>query len=284
MDYSSNSEPQLTYMDLVSAASMGNLERVNQAIEAEVDLNAYHPGSLPALICAACNNNLKIADTLLVNGADVNVATADRKTALKTAAMYKHTDMVKLLLQYGADPNYEKNGQVALTIACDNSTEQDAELIEILMKVTDRKYYQKAYECCHVESLRKLIKSLAPDMAFTEPEDGFGGETYKKNQLYETPPKHKLYLQLWSILTMYEAMETNPNRTFPAVLYKTAMMQMPEIYQEDCEQNSPGPEIDDFGAGICNWVFDKVPLFKELCPDIYAQVKDNHEVDVEAYI
>lgn len=280
----SQETPQYTANGLCMAAYTGDLTTVQKSIDAGVNPNEFNEISMPAITCAACYNHLGIAEYLLAHGADVNNYTVGRLSALKSAAKPKYTEMVKLLLQYGADPNYEKDGQVALTLACDGATEDHKELIETLLKVTDKKYYHKAYESCHVESLRQLIKNYAPEMEFSDPKSGFGGETYKKNLIYNTPPKHKKYMQLWLLLSMYECLETNPNRLFPAVLYKTSMTDCSEIYKEDCDQEMEGPYIDEFCAGICNFVFEKMPPLKEVCKDIYEQVKDNKEVDVTAYI
>ena len=276
--------PQYTANGLCMAAYTGDLITVQKSIDAGVNPNEYNEQSMPAITCAACYNYLDIAEYLLTHGADVNNYTNNRLSALKSAAKSKYTEMIKLLLKHGADPDYEKDGNVALTIACDGATEEHKELIETLLKVTDKKYYQKAYENCHLESLRQFIKDNAPDMKFNEPINGFGGENYKQDELYNTPPKHKKYMQLWLLLSVYECLETNPNQVFPAVMYKTSMMVNKEIYKEDCDQNMEGPYIDDFCAGICNWVFEKMPSYKELCKDIYEQVKDNQDVDVTNYI
>lgn len=51
---------------------------------------------------------LDIAGLLIMNGAAVNVATVDGKTALHLASLHGHTEVVKLLLEHDAETSAEQ--------------------------------------------------------------------------------------------------------------------------------------------------------------------------------
>ena len=211
---------QLTVNGLVNYAGSGKLDEIKQVVESGINPDEYPSGSMPAITAAACYNHYEIAEYLLSKGANPNNYTPDRLSALKSAAKQKNLAMVTLLLNNGAEPDYDRNGNVALTLACDGAEEKDVELIEVLLKVTDKKYYQRAYDCSHNETVRNLIKSHWPENTFTEPVDGFGGTTYKQNQQYNTPPKHIVAAQMWHLLSILELQSTDPNRTFQYTLHR----------------------------------------------------------------
>jgi hypothetical protein len=69
-----------------------------------------------ALIRAACGgiNSVEVVKCLIELGADIDAQTAKRMTALMEAAMADRRDVVRVLLEHGADPTLrDKDGHTA---------------------------------------------------------------------------------------------------------------------------------------------------------------------------
>ena len=69
------------------------------------------------LVYCAMENKLENAELLLENGANPNFLGADLRTPLITASAEGHTEMVSLLLQYGADATVTSRSGVPIA-AC----------------------------------------------------------------------------------------------------------------------------------------------------------------------
>mgnify|MGYP003575021489 CR=1 FL=1 len=91
-------------IDLHTAVVTNNIEAVNQHIAAGSNLNERDPfgGSSP-LITAAVFGKTEMAKVLIDAGADLNFQNNDGSTALITAAFFCRPEIVKLLLTNGAD-------------------------------------------------------------------------------------------------------------------------------------------------------------------------------------
>lgn len=91
-------------IDLHTAVLTENIEAVNQHIAAGSNLNERDPfgGSSP-LITAAVFGKTEMAKILIEAGADLNFQNNDGSTALLTAAFFCRPEIVKLLLAKGAD-------------------------------------------------------------------------------------------------------------------------------------------------------------------------------------
>lgn len=103
-------------IDLHAATFMGDLEAVQQHIQAGSDLNVKEPtaGSTP-LISAAIFGKTEIALALINAGADVDLANNDGSTALHCAAFLCRTELVQSLLEHGANKELKNNyGSTAL--------------------------------------------------------------------------------------------------------------------------------------------------------------------------
>ena len=103
-------------IDLLTAAVTGNLEAVQQHIEAGSDLDIKEPtrGSTP-LITATVFGKTEVAMALIEAGADLNCQNNEGSTPLITAAVFCHTEIVKALLDKGADKTLRnKAGRNAL--------------------------------------------------------------------------------------------------------------------------------------------------------------------------
>lgn len=91
-------------VDIHTAVLTGNKEALKQHIAAGSNLNEKDPfgGSSP-LISAALFDKIEEAKILLDAGADINFQNNDGATALHTASFFCRTEIVKLLIERGAD-------------------------------------------------------------------------------------------------------------------------------------------------------------------------------------
>ena len=91
-------------VDIHTAVVTGNLDALTQHIKAGSDLNEKDPfgGSSP-LISAAVFGKTDAAKLLIDAGADINFQNNDGSTALHTAAFFCRPEIVKLLLEKNAD-------------------------------------------------------------------------------------------------------------------------------------------------------------------------------------
>lgn len=105
-----------TTMDLHTAVVLNRLDVIQGHIDAEDDLNALEPSraSTP-LITAAALGRTEAAKLLIDAGADLNYQNNDGSTALITAAFFCRPEIVQALLDKGADKTVTNNmGRTAL--------------------------------------------------------------------------------------------------------------------------------------------------------------------------
>ena len=91
-------------IDIHSAVSTGNAEAVKQHLAAGTNINEKDPygGSSP-LISAALFNKIDIAKILIDGGADINFQNNEGSTPLHTGAFFCRPEIVKMLLDKKAD-------------------------------------------------------------------------------------------------------------------------------------------------------------------------------------
>ncbi len=83
---------------LAIAAAEGDISQVRRLLARGASPNGYGPdGHAPALVYAAGNNNIEIVKLLLEKGADPTRRDFDGKTALDYARKNKNTDVIKIL-------------------------------------------------------------------------------------------------------------------------------------------------------------------------------------------
>ena len=106
-------------VDLHSAVVTDNFEVIRQHIESGSDLNLLEPSreSTP-LITAAAFGKTETAKMLIEAGADLNYQNVDGSTALITASVFGTTGIAKLLIDSGAELDTQNNdGSAALHTA-----------------------------------------------------------------------------------------------------------------------------------------------------------------------
>ena len=115
---------------LMLAVIMERIESVQLLLDLGADPNLQNVEGRTALhllperqpiAWTSVSNKIKIAELLLQNGADLTITDRYGGQPLWYAVFYVKTlediDLVKTYLKYGADPDYENNGQSALDFA-----------------------------------------------------------------------------------------------------------------------------------------------------------------------
>ena len=107
---SASTRPNPPSIDLHSAVLSDNIDAVKQHIMAGSNINEKDPfgGSSP-LISAALFDKKAMVEVLLEAGAELNFQNNDGSTALHTAAFFCRPEIVQLLLDNGADKTIQNN-------------------------------------------------------------------------------------------------------------------------------------------------------------------------------
>jgi ankyrin repeat protein len=128
------------YVDICTAAQMGDLSRVRELVNQDPtlanrvsDYVTYYLGSGSPLKNAAAKGHIEIVKFLLERGADPNLpeeGIAPKGHALYSAVYNGHYEVAKLLLEHGAYPNPPVESSAdALSIAMDRGNEKMVELL-----------------------------------------------------------------------------------------------------------------------------------------------------------
>ena len=116
----------------------GNMDNVESNVELllrqpEIDVNAMNNEGVTALMCASSQGHTEIVRMLLEKGAEVNAPNVhDGETALMAASESGRAEVVSLLLENGANLNATNDdGETALMIASKNGR---ADVLSLLLK------------------------------------------------------------------------------------------------------------------------------------------------------
>jgi len=96
-------------LQIHEAVAVGNVDRVKQFVEKDSSIaRSFSPDGFPVVALAAVFGYLEIARYLATQGADINAPATNGSgyNALTGAVANGHTEIVKWLLESGADPNY----------------------------------------------------------------------------------------------------------------------------------------------------------------------------------
>ena len=150
-----------------SAAAEGNLNSVKKYLAKGLDINAKG-GSLKssALLSATPYDQVKMAEFLIRNGADVNAKGDDGGTALHAAAFLGQYEIAKLLIQNGADVDARNNeGETVI-----NGTMADWETTKFIAGMLQLKLDRESVETGRSQIVELLRKNGAT-AEFSDPPD-----------------------------------------------------------------------------------------------------------------
>jgi ankyrin repeat protein len=118
-------------MSIHTAAQAGNLGEVKKQLAWGVNPNSRTFWYLDTpLIVAAAYGRTEVVKLLLDKGADVNMGNEGSETALHYAARHGHTEVMKILLEHGADVSEAGTGcGTPLQWATQNGQVKAAELL-----------------------------------------------------------------------------------------------------------------------------------------------------------
>jgi ankyrin repeat protein len=134
------------YVDICTACFMGDLERVRELLGQDAALANLPSGYVTYYACsgtplrnAAAAGHIEIVKLLLQNGADPNLPEehiAPRGHALHSAVCNGHMEIVKLLLEHGAYPSVEVESSADTLSAalgtCGYATERNQAMVDLL--------------------------------------------------------------------------------------------------------------------------------------------------------
>ena len=118
---------------MADCVNEGQIKEVSLFMEAGFSPDTKDKNGVPLLCLAARNGDLEILKLLLSSGAQVDQLAEDRgSTAIFDASLGKHKDIVMALIEAGADANIQsKDKQTALIVAAGAG---DDEIVEVLFR------------------------------------------------------------------------------------------------------------------------------------------------------
>jgi ankyrin repeat protein len=186
------------YLDIGMAALTGNTERVRELLEQDPSLAnrvsdyvSYYAGSGAPIKNAATGGHIEIVKLLLEHGADPNLpeeGIAPQGHALHSAVVNGHTEIVKLLLEHGAYPNVEIESSADTLSAA--ITRSDQPMIELLCSYgAARRVHLLAYmgDIQTAAAVFAANPSLANDAYALECAAGQGHESFVRLMLRYQP-------------------------------------------------------------------------------------------------
>ncbi|XP_046744118.1 uncharacterized protein LOC124410039 isoform X2 [Diprion similis] len=115
---------------LLRAARSGNLEKVVEYLDGDLDINTANSNGLNALHLASKDGHVEIVTELLKRGARVDAATKKGNTALHIASLAGQVEIVNILLQHGSTVNIQsQNGFTPLYMAAQENHDQVVKIL-----------------------------------------------------------------------------------------------------------------------------------------------------------
>jgi len=124
---------------IIEAVAQNNYNVVKILLENGADVNATMDSETTLLMIASLNKNdsYKIVSLLIKKGADVNACNNKGSTALLYSSLRGKTEVVKLLLKKGANPNHPNSITTPLMIA---ASQKEYEICKMLIEKGADKY------------------------------------------------------------------------------------------------------------------------------------------------
>ncbi len=127
-----NAQNQESLTALMIAAEQNNLDIARFLVQQGAELNGYEQIShLTPLMWAVEEGHFELAEFLLQSGANVNVQNPYGSTALTVAIIKDRTEIVKMLLDFGADFSNSKDDWTPLRLAV---LEGNRKILELLIR------------------------------------------------------------------------------------------------------------------------------------------------------
>lgn len=111
MAQGAGAEPSEAVVDFVTDARYGDLEDVQAALAAGVEVNSQSYDGATALLMACANGHLEVMKTLLEAKANTKIGNEAGNTPLHWASLNGHVAIVEALLQAKADPDAKNEFQ-----------------------------------------------------------------------------------------------------------------------------------------------------------------------------
>ncbi|MET7253977.1 ankyrin repeat domain-containing protein [Dyadobacter fermentans] len=186
------------YVDICMAALKGDEARVRALLDLDPSLAnkpseyvTYYAGSGTPLKNAALAGRMEIVKLLLENGADPNLpeeGIAPMGHALHSAVVYNHIDIVKLLLEHGAHPNVPVESSAdSLTAALERG---DKAMINLLCSYGAARSLDLLAHYGDIHTAAAVLKAnpaLANDACALETAAGQGNEDFVRLMLRYQP-------------------------------------------------------------------------------------------------
>ncbi|KAK6455624.1 uncharacterized protein RJT20DRAFT_97227 [Scheffersomyces xylosifermentans] len=171
---------------LQRSCKKGNLNEVQSYIARGANANEKDFCGFTCLHEAALEGHTEVVRFLIEHGANVNAkadAAGDSETPLIDAAENKHYEVVKLLLDNGADPSiYNIDGFTALTkIQNEHTDEEGYDKIIRLLEEASAKFKLAT----KVEVAKATSPSPSPSPIVEDPNDNYFGELIKKKGIFK---------------------------------------------------------------------------------------------------
>ncbi|TRZ49354.1 ankyrin repeat domain-containing protein [bacterium] len=148
------------------AARDGNELAVMDLIEKGANINSTGGGPLDfsPLMWASNEGNISLLGLLLNRGADPNLRNRRGSSALLLAAITGHLDVVRLLLDSGADLHFKTQGVSALSAA---AAEGHLEVVRLLLERGARDHNGRAFEGASQIGHLEIMALLNPTRLLT---------------------------------------------------------------------------------------------------------------------